>query len=640
MLSKNVLYHGIEAQPVEPIQLRAGPLTMVFDPQIAFLRYIRVGEREILRGIYATLRDQRWGTVPPRMHNLRHETRDGGFGLTFDVECVSGGIDYLWHGRLSGDATGRVTYEFDGVSRSDFLRNRIGICVLHPIGPCAGEPCTIQHTDGSLEDGCFPLHISPHQPFKDVRAISHQVMPGLLARVEMQGEVFETEDQRNWTDDSFKTYCTPQAMPMPAQVRAGDRVKQMVTLTIEGDVSSHVELAQSGSVELVIGNQTVATLPAIGLGAASHDQPLSSREIQMLRKVKPAHLRVDLDLAGSIWPSRLTRLAGEARQLGCPLEVAIRIGDDAHMQLERLVDELRAATPTVVRYLVFSAGHLGAVRAALSNYQPHPAVFVGTDGDFTDLNRNRPALESADGICWTINPQVHAFDDATLAENAQSQRYTVSAARQFGGNLPLAVTPITLKRRGNTSVTAPLAASDGLLPRPVDQRQMSLFGAGWTLASIQSLAQAGADSLTYFETTGWRGILATEQGSPTPGLFQSPPNWVYPMYHVFADTADFAAAQVQPVASSQPLAVIGMALRGEGKSRLLLANLSPWLQRVCVRGLAGLAVQVRLLDETSAQLAMSDPQKFQAQPPLTMPLNNEALHLDLRPFALARIDGM
>jgi hypothetical protein len=48
------------SQPPPPrdLELTAGPLTMLFEPGLAFLRYIRLGEREVIRGIYAAVRDR------------------------------------------------------------------------------------------------------------------------------------------------------------------------------------------------------------------------------------------------------------------------------------------------------------------------------------------------------------------------------------------------------------------------------------------------------------------------------------------------------------------------------------------------------------------------------------------------------
>ena len=43
--------------------------------------------------------------------------------------------------------------------------------------------------------------------------------PASTSTIDMQGEVFEMEDQRNWTDASFKTYCRPLVPPPPFPAR-------------------------------------------------------------------------------------------------------------------------------------------------------------------------------------------------------------------------------------------------------------------------------------------------------------------------------------------------------------------------------------------------------------------------------------
>ena len=39
----------------------------------------------------------------------------------------------------------------------------------------------------------------------------------------MEGDTFEMEDQRNWTDASYKTYVRPLALPWPYTLRAGEQ---------------------------------------------------------------------------------------------------------------------------------------------------------------------------------------------------------------------------------------------------------------------------------------------------------------------------------------------------------------------------------------------------------------------------------
>ncbi|MBT2553042.1 hypothetical protein [Arthrobacter sp. ISL-5] len=107
--------------------------------------------------------------------------------------------------------------------------NRIGLVVLHRTDD-AGRNVTITAPDQSRTERAFPTDISPHQPFLDIAAMSWE-RDGTALGLEFSGDIFETEDQRNWTDASFKTYSTPLSRPFPVTVRAGDRVHQGIRLT-------------------------------------------------------------------------------------------------------------------------------------------------------------------------------------------------------------------------------------------------------------------------------------------------------------------------------------------------------------------------------------------------------------------------
>src|SRR5207253_728339 len=101
------------------------------------------------------------------------------------------------------------------------------------------------------------------------------------------------------------------------------------------------------------------------------------------------------------------------------------------------------------------------------------------------------------------NPQVHATDVTSLIETFDGQAWTVLSARELMKDRELAVGPVTIRPRFNPDLVGPERPTDpGELPYQVDPRQMSLFGACWTAASIKALSEAGVDSLTYYETTG------------------------------------------------------------------------------------------------------------------------------------------
>lgn len=257
---------------------------------------------------------------------------------------------------------------------------------------------------------------------------------------------------------------------------------------------------------------------------------------------------------------------------------------------------------------------------------------------FTELNRSRPPVGTLDLVCYSLNPQVHAFDNASLVETLEAQASTVESARQFSGGLPLAISPIALKMRFNPNATGPEPESaPGELPSQVDVRQMSLFGAGWTAGSLKYVSESGVYSVTYYETSGWRGVMETEGGSPLPEKFRSLPGSVFPLYHVLADVGEFAGGEIVPTTSSNTLQVDGLALRKDGKTRVILANLSAEPQQAMVQNLNE-RVRVRHLNEINAEEAMLSPEAFRAGEGELLQTSGGALELSLLPYAIARVD--
>jgi hypothetical protein len=166
---------------------------------------------------------------------------------------------------------------------------------------------------------------------------------------------------------------------------------------------------------------------------------------------------------------------------------------------------------------------------------------------------------------------------------------------------------------------------------------MSLFGAGWTLGSLKYLAENGASSATYYQTTGWLGVMETENGSPLPVKFLSIPGAVFPIYHIFADAAEFAGGQVVTSKSSHPLNVACLALRDGDRTRLLVANLEGAPVQIQVIGLPA-QVQVRIIDATNALQAMQSPTRFRQQPGEKRSTEAGSLTLAIKPYAYLRID--
>lgn len=617
---KNVLYYGKTEPLPEQIPLRAGPLTMVYEN--GDLRYIKLGEHEVIRRLYVAIRDRNWNTAANVLRDVQMQIHEDSFSITYVCTNQLADIDYVWVGTLRGTAEGTITCTMDGEAQSTFQRNRIGFCLLHP-NAIAGAAARITHVDGSVEDQVFPIHIAPQlvidgtikpvSPFEEMRGLAHEIKPGVWAEVTFTGDTFEMEDQRNWTDASYKSYGTPLRLPFPVTVETGTRIQQAVRIALLGDsvltADDETNSAGADDVTITVGDE-ITPLPAIGLGMASHGEPLTATEIERLKALHLAHLRIDLQLARDNFVERLQQATVEAQTLGVGLEVALHVTDNAETELMTLASELLSLQPPVARWFIFHANEktttaawVALARKHLASYDENISIGAGTNVYFTELNSRRPPAAVLDFVAYSLNPQVHAFDNASLVETLAAQATTVTSARQFCGDLPLAVSPVTLQPRFNPNATGPEPEpAPGELPPQVDPRQMSLFGAGWTLGSMKYLAETGeVASITYYETTGWRGVMERAEGSLLPAQFPSVPGGLFPLYHVLAAVGEFVGGEVIQCTSSAPLLVEGLVLAKEGRTLVLLANLVAEPQQVSLREITGIGKILQLDAESTAQ---------------------------------------
>lgn len=644
-LSRNMLLIGTEVPLPEPVLLRAGPLSLCF--QDGELRHITLGDREIVNRIYVAVRSADWLSVPAVTTVLDQEISESSFQLLFENRHRDGPIDFSWRGCIQGRPNGRIHFTMDGLAHTSFLKNRIGFCVLHPALEFAGQSCTIEKTDGTLQQAVFPEEIAPHQPFLNVRAITCKAAPGVSVKVHCAGDIFETEDQRNWTDPSFKTYSTPLDSAHPIEILQGTAISQAITVSVDMDRPLAAIEATPASLNhrLSIGGPTHPA-PLIGLCCSNPDVPLSPIGLKRLRSLLVSHLRVDVHSFAPAGFARLRCAVEEANQIDAALEIALFLSDNPETDLRALRNVLGELQPRVVRWLVFGGPFhttgetdIRLARKWLADCSPAAKFTGGSDENFAELNRFPPPAGAFDSVTYSVNPQTHAHDHETLIESLPMQRETVRAARRLAKGLPVSVSPITLKSRYLSHERACSKSSDRL-PHTVDVRQMTLFGAAWTVGSIKSVSDAGAESVTYYQTQGWRGVMESEAGSPLPEQFASIPGSVFPLFHVIADFCEFAGGQVIPTVSSRPREIEGLTLQKEGRTRVLVANLSARRQSVSIQG-APLSDRIhrRELQEETALFAMQMPEQFRGSSKfenLRIPQNME---ITLFPFAVMTIDS-
>lgn len=192
----------------------------------------------------------------------------------------------------------------------------------------------------------FPVSISANQIFLDVRALRFEI-GGAKVEMRLTGETFEVEDQRNWSDANFKIYGTPLHLPFPVEIRPGTEIHQRIEVALQEPVESLEESAETAV--RVCANSRALAPPKIGLVWPSEAALLSLTEIELLRKLRLAHIRVDIRLQTD-FSDVLKRAASVAEAIGAGLEVAVKLpGDPLALRPWAIPDAL---TGTIARQLV------------------------------------------------------------------------------------------------------------------------------------------------------------------------------------------------------------------------------------------------------------------------------------------------
>jgi hypothetical protein len=550
-------------------RLFAGKLSVIFE-QDGGLRDVKWGTNDLLMRIYAAVRDKNWRRIPGALSGVTIENTASTFRIRFRSVHCDGPIQFAWQGEIRGLNDGSLTYSMNGEARSTFLTNRIGICVLHSMN-CAGRECQVTHSNGHAERGLFPVTISPHQPFKDISAIGYKASQSVWTDLSFVGDVFEMEDQRNWTDASFKTYCRPLSKPFPFEVHPGTKIVQTVYMTVTGDGEESLDSGDA-PVTLRLEKDAVSPMPSIGVELAP-DVAMHSPEVtNSLRNLGLSHLRVDIDLSDPNYIERWTRGVSIARDLGLKIDVAMNVrADNVEGQVAEFIRLVGESGSLVRTWIVLTKGQAVtdassfiAVKRCLSPVNREALFGAGTDHYFAE--RGRSSLPTADVLCYSINPQVHAFDDISLFETLAAQQLTVESAQLFQPAAKIAVSPVTLKPRNNPNATRP---NEGGSPREADPRQRLQIAAAWTLGTLKYLIDGGASTITMFETIGSRGIL-DESGA-------------FPIYFVLKMLLEFGAQEVVTVNSSKPHLVLGICLYNQIGRRFIVANITPDDQQVIIQ---------------------------------------------------------
>lgn len=596
--------------------LRAGPLSCLYENGI--VRAVRCGEVELVRRVYMALRDQHWNTVPYCITTFSLNNTTDSFRLSFEAIHRARDIGFVWQCTITGTNKGTIELVMRGTATTTFLRNRIGWCVLHP-STCNNVPCNIGHPDGSCESGTFPGdHLAPHQPFVNIRTMRYPVASGDYCTLDFSGDVFETEDQRNWTDATFKTYSTPQSLPAPVEVVQGTVIEQTVRIAVETKVANPPQIHKASPViDLTALKKELGPAPAIGLRYLP-DSPTVHHVAQRLTTTGVTHLRTELFPSTAATRQHLTDVCEMAIKLGAAVEIALHCSDAFKKELPWLSGILSGIAPVSLRFLVYDTGSVVTrpeiVNVAVEHLRQFGSIYSGTNRYFVEINRSHAPVEAIDGVCFSANPQVHTFDDRAVMENVEGLAACCQAGRLFYPNKKIALSPLTMRPRKDP--VRPL--KDG----GADPRQQKLFGAAWLTASIAACISAGIDVLTALGTAGAEGIMS-DDGSK-----------LFPVYHIIASGICGAEATTAVRYAVDEELITALVARREEDFVILIANGTPECSDVNITGIPQTAWLAQL-DTTTTSRAELDPDFWEhEQRPLQA---YTATIVRLAPYGVARL---
>jgi hypothetical protein len=570
MTTRAETHYGTDKAEPRPLRFAAGPLT--FELVAGNLRTIRAAGTEIVRGIRYLVRDRDWGTLAPSITDLRIE-RSGSedVHIAYSATCI--GPDGA---RLDYEATiiatpAGLNFTVDNVARDEISANRVGFCILHPAA-LAGSPLSVEHGDGSVERSAFPVLIEPWQPFTDIRALTHE-QDGLIVACRLDGDTFEMEDQRNWSDASYKTYVRPLAHPWPYVIPAGTRDRQSARLTTSGVPSRRAE--DGGDIAVRVG-EPIGVMPRIGLVVTPEEATATERQrVRVVRSgVQDLLLTFDATAGhGAAEMAALGRAVGPvaARRT---LECVLACTGDPDAELETIAAYVERAGLELDGIAVFPAPDLQStppgsewppcppledVYSAARRAFPGLRLGGGMFGYFTEFTRKHVPAAALDFVTHATCPIVHAADDLSVMQTLETIPHITRSARAIVPDKPYRLGPVTIGMRQNPygSRTIPNPDRRRVPMARNDPRQDGRFAAAWTLGYAAGTEDAQLDTLTLGALTGPLGIVG-EHGAR-------------PVFTAVAMLAALAGAPRRACWTSAPDKLAAIYAGGT----LLLANLTP-----------------------------------------------------------------
>jgi hypothetical protein len=520
------------------------------------IRNITYQGAQIIDLLYTAIRPWDWSTLDPEEHTENVEISGENCIVT-----INDRINDSLHGKmvLTLQPNGKFTIDYQLTGLADFEINRWGVCFCLHTGDWMGSTVTASGNTYSLlkeispqrvidgvTQGLFPASNDMHFVAPDKRSL----------KVISTGKVLEAEDQRNWTDNTYKIYSGSLAEPRPFIIEKGAEWEQRV----EFEVTPPAALIPDGS---KIITKEIAALPRIGV--QFNGEPLLPSD-----DLEKALFILDIDHIRINEESLSAQKIATVSKSGLALEAALlspNSGDGLLQEVEHLSNRVPAGS----RLLIHREGR-GIVQTqdlpkntSLNSYIP------GSDAYLVDLHRNE--YNFGDAVSYSMAPTVHSTDPETIFKTLYTQKESIEFAKKFVAP-QVSVSPITFSTRGNPE-TGHLRENRINFAQPAMAEQIKeLSAAAWTLGSVFALASAGAYSGTWHELFGEHGVIYNE-GSAIK---------FSPTFHALSALGAHHAHEIT-IATS--LDGSWVAFEDRESRKMVVASQRPWIVEITPKVLSG-----------------------------------------------------
>ena len=626
---------GTPEEPASIRKIRKGDLTLLLDGET--IRSISWKGVEIVRGLTWPVRDESWITLAPAIErdSLDDQQNPARYEQVFSIG--DGALSCKMLAEFSSD--GVVTADLEMTANRDFQTNRAGFTILHPLDGVAGQSLTVRHSDGKEEQSVFPKHISPGQPAMDIVGLNHQVK-GVDVDIAFSGEVFEMEDQRNWTDASFKTYCVPLKVPFTYTIAKGETVRQGIRITMQGEPEKGAAGNDRG-LEIVRGGK----FPQIALALEKGWEPAEENIATIADTgVRSLQVRIGPDIDKKFLLAAGT--LGDRLQAGFDVEIVLAAGSEPKEALQQAAASLEQAGIAPQRVIALPESYLKSYQpsgpwpdgpqpadcvAAARSVFGDASVGGGALTNFTEFNRCRPDPAHCDYVTHSMTAIVHAADDLSVTETLETMPFVFDSAVDIANGKPYRLGLATIGMRSN-----PYGADVADNPKQIrstmamyDPRQRGLFGAAFAVGALAATQDHPVDAIALAGPAGPFAIIAEPQPVPRPHFDETPQAVVYPVYHVVRAAAKMSGSPRLGLSGLGP-GVFGVGVERPDGAELIVANLGEAPTTVALPAPGSIA----MLGTDSFTDAVADPQWLESAPRTA----DDAVRIE--PFSVAFISGM